>query len=98
MASRLLSTLPTMSSADVIQSVLAPAGIQSSSIHYLWSLMLWVTAGVYVITIAFVAMSVMRGRRNQRPADARAESPALTGSVAAAVALTVVILLGLLVA
>src|SRR4051812_3977301 len=86
-----------MSSADVIQSVLAPAGIQSSSIHALWLLMLWVTAAVYVITIAFVGMSVVRGLRNELPADARAEPPAVTGSVTTAVALTVVILLGLLV-
>ncbi len=87
-----------MPSADVIQSVLTPAGVQSSSIHHLWSLMWWVTVLVYVITIAFVAMSVRRGTRNERPDDARTERPALTRSVAIAVATTVVILLGLLVA
>src|SRR3954469_7897726 len=86
-----------MSSGDVIQSVLAPAGIQSSSIHHLWSLMLWVTAGVYVITIVFVALSVARGMRHDRPAVANAER-VLTGSVGMAVAVSVVILLGLLVA
>src|SRR4051794_2687595 len=86
-----------MSSGDVIQSVLAPAGIQSSSIHHLWSLMLWVTAAVYVITVVFVALSVARGMRHERPAVANAER-VMTGSVGMAVAVSVVILLGLLVA
>ena len=31
----------TMPSADIIQSVLAPAGLQSSRVYQLWTLMLW---------------------------------------------------------
>jgi cytochrome c oxidase subunit II len=85
-----------MPSGDVIQSVLAPAGIQSSSIHSLWSLLLWVSVGVYVITIAFVAISLVRGMRSSHRSESRAQTSRLTTSVAAAVGLTAVILLGLL--
>jgi cytochrome c oxidase subunit 2 len=82
---------------DVIQSVLAPAGTQSSSIHNLWTLMLWVTTIVFVVTLAFVAIALVRGRQRGRNAEIGATSErALTRSVAAAVALTSVILVVLL--
>jgi cytochrome c oxidase subunit 2 len=84
-------------SGDVIQSVLAPAGTQSTSIHTLWTLMFWVTAIVFVVTLAFVAIALFRGRERRRHDETAATSEAaLTRSVAAAVVLTSVILVGLL--
>jgi len=88
-----------MPSGDVIQSVLSPAGTQSSSIHLLWSLMLAVTGSVFVITLAFIALALVRGRRRARTGEALPRSQrALTRSVAVAVAVTVVVLFGLLIA
>src|SRR4051812_25339692 len=88
-----------MQGGDVVQSVLAPAGRQASSIHNLWLLMLWVAVAVFVITLAFVFAALVRGMRHVRSDADPAGSPrALTRSVAAAVALTIVILLALLVA
>jgi hypothetical protein len=63
-----------MPSGDVIQSVLAPAGTQASSIHQLWTLMLWMTAGVFVTTLAFVGAALTRGLRRERDAAAAARN------------------------
>jgi cytochrome c oxidase subunit 2 len=85
-----------MSSGDVIQSVLAPAGIQALHIHHLWSVMLAVSVAVFVVTMAFVAAALVRGT-----SSARSEAPperVLKRSVAAAVATAVAILIGLLIA
>jgi cytochrome c oxidase subunit 2 len=88
-----------MVSGDVIQSVLAPAGTQAASIHKLWSLMLWVTAGVFAITLAFIGAALARGLRRERDAALAAPSERmLTRTVAVAVAATALILLVLLVA
>jgi cytochrome c oxidase subunit 2 len=88
-----------MPAGDIMQSVLVPAGTQSSSIYQLWSLMLWVSVAVYAITLAFVYVALRRGRRRARATVALpASRPALTRSVAAAVLLTVAILFGLLAA
>jgi cytochrome c oxidase subunit 2 len=88
-----------MFTGDAIQSTLAPAGGQALSIYHLWSLMLWVTGAVFGLTLAFVAAALFCGRRRARVTlPSRTSERALTLSVAAAVALTVVILFGLLVA
>jgi cytochrome c oxidase subunit 2 len=88
-----------MSGLDVSQSVLAPAGIQASSIHTLWSLMLWVTVTVFVIVLATLAVAVVRGTRNQSSNDESLPSEReLSRSVGIAVGLTVVILISLLTA
>lgn len=83
----------------VVQSVLAPAGQQASSIDALWQLMLWVTTIVYVVTLGFVLLSFARGlrRKNASPAVETHETT-LARAVSAAVGITVVILIGLLVA
>jgi cytochrome c oxidase subunit 2 len=81
-----------------IQSALAPAGPQSSSIQHLWQVMLAVSVIVFVLVLAFVLAALVHGLRRREP---RVESPStertLSRSVAAAVGLTVVILVVLLV-
>jgi cytochrome c oxidase subunit 2 len=84
-----------MPPGDVIQSVLAPAGSQSSAIYHLWTVMLWVLTAVFAVTIAFVAAALARSMRNVRTKNSSERT--LTRGVAIAVALTVVILVALLV-
>jgi cytochrome c oxidase subunit 2 len=81
-----------------VQSVLNPAGTQASSIHGLWLLMLWVTTIVYVVVIAALAVAVVKSVRNRASARQGSSETSLARSVGAAVALTVIILLGLLTA
>ena len=81
-----------------VQSVLAPAGRQASSIHDLWSLMTWVSAIVFVITMAFVVAALLRGLGRMRSDQAPTPDRNLRRSVGLAVAATVAILFGLLVA
>jgi cytochrome c oxidase subunit 2 len=85
-----------MTYRDVVQSVLAPAGPQSSSIHDLWSVMLWVSAAVFITVLAFAFAAFVRGLRRARSDAASTSQRALARSVTAAVALTVVILFALL--
>ncbi len=85
-----------MPSADVIQNVLAPAGTQSSHIYQLWSVMLLVSAAVFAVTMAFVAAALRRGLRRVRTESISSERR-LTAAVGAALALTVITLIGLLV-
>jgi cytochrome c oxidase subunit 2 len=88
-----------MSAVAVNQSVLAPAGVQASSIHSLWSLMLWVCVAVFAIVIAAVLVALLRGNQNRLMRDrARVPETALSRSVGAAVGLTVAVLIGLLTA
>ena len=81
------------------QSVLSPAGIQASSIHALWVLMLSVCTVVFVAVLTALLIAVLRG--NHRRSDQPSASPAertLTKYVGVAVGLTVVTLIALLVA
>ena len=83
----------------VNQSVLSPAGSPASSIHALWAVMLWVSLAVFVVVLAAVAVAVFRGVRDRSQESGYATSEiTLSRSVAASVGLTVVILIGLLVA
>src|SRR3954451_14501661 len=79
----------------VLQSVLDPAGPQAAHISWLWWLMFWVPTAVFVVVFALVLASVWRGGRAQRSADDQADKP-LVAAVSFGVALTVVILFGLL--
>ncbi len=84
---------------DIIQSVLAPAGTQAHAIHRLWLLMLRTAVAVFVSTLGFVALALRRGlRRTSTDGASSPSTSALNRGVAGAVALTVVILAGLLVA
>jgi cytochrome c oxidase subunit 2 len=87
-----------VSPGAVVQSVLAPAGRQSSSIRDLWSLMLWVSAIVFVLTMAFVVAALVRGLRRAESDNRSPVEKSLTRAVAIAVGATVVILIGLLIA
>ena len=81
------------------QSVLSPAGSPASSIHSLWALMLWVCLAVFTVVLAAVAVALFQGLRDRSRASGTAASEiTLSRSVAASVGLTVVILIGLLVA
>jgi cytochrome c oxidase subunit II len=86
-----------VATGDVIQSVLAPAGGQSASIYFLWSVMLVVTSVVFVVTMVFVFLGLARGARRARDGAPRSSERTLTRWVGGATALTVAILIGLLV-
>lgn len=81
----------------LVQSVLAPAGRQSSSIHDLWAQMLWVSAIVFAVTMAFVATALMRGLGRVGSERPPTTDRSLSRSVGVAVGATVVILFWLLV-
>jgi cytochrome c oxidase subunit II len=88
-----------MSGLDVKQSVLSPAGIQASSIHTLWTVMLWVCCAVFVAVMAALLFSLLRGVRNRsKDESALSSERTLTQGVGAAVGVTVVILIFLLIA
>jgi cytochrome c oxidase subunit 2 len=79
----------------VLQSVLDPAGPQAAHISWLWWLMFWVTTAVFVIVFALTLAAVWRGGRARATVDDKADRP-LAAAVSFGVALTVVILFGLL--
>jgi len=85
-----------MSSGDVIQSVLAPAGFQSSHIHSLWLVMLGMATVVFVVTMVFVGVAVARGTRAVQTAPSPSET-ALRRGVSVAVLLTALTLIALLI-
>jgi len=83
------------------QSVLSPAGIQAASIHALWLLMLWVCGAVFVVVMAALLLSIVRGINNNNRSKQDAELPServLASGVGASVGLTVLTLILLLVA
>ncbi|KTF69373.1 c-type cytochrome [Sphingomonas sp. HT-1] len=58
-----------------LQSALAPAGEQASSIHGLFWLMLLVCGAMYLLVLAAVAWSIVRALRRRGPAGAPAINP-----------------------
>ena len=88
-----------MSGLRVSQSVLSPAGVQASSIHALWAIMLSVCAAVLVAVLAALLVAVVRGtRRRSEESPTTPAERTLTRYVGVAVGLTAVTLIGLLVA
>lgn len=88
-----------MSGVAINQSVLSPAGIQASSIHALWLLMLSVCTVVFVAVVAALLLAVVRGsRRRANEGSAPTSERTLTRSVGVAIGLTVATLIALLVA
>jgi cytochrome c oxidase subunit II len=85
---------------NLVQSALDPAGIQALHIENLWWLMFWVSVAVWIIVVLFL---IVAARRANQPAPATlpiipgSDRPLLR-SVAAATAVTVLVLFGLLVA
>jgi cytochrome c oxidase subunit 2 len=82
-----------MRSGEVIQSVLSPAGAQAANIYHLWSVMLLVATVVFALTMALVVFALVHGIRGDAPSSERT----LRRAVYVALALTVVILIGLLI-
>jgi len=88
-----------MSASQTVQSVLHPNGSQSSAIAQLWWLMFAVCVMVFVIVVGMVIAALVRGvQRRRQDAVAVTAAGTLTRVVSAAVAVTVVVLFGLLVA
>src|SRR3954453_7945608 len=79
----------------VLQSVLDPAGPQAAHISWLWWLIFWVTTAVFVSVLAITLAAVWRGGRARASIYDKADKP-LAAAVSFGVALTVVILFGLL--
>jgi cytochrome c oxidase subunit 2 len=77
----------------IIQSALDPAGLQAARIEWLWWLMFWVTAIVFVAVVGAVGLAVRRGRS---ATDARPAQSTLFNSVATASGVSLVVLIGLL--
>jgi cytochrome c oxidase subunit 2 len=83
--------------ARVVQSVLAPAGVQAAHVARLWWVMLGVTAAVYVAVLVVMGLALWRSSRvaaAEHPIDERT----LTAGVAVASGATIVVLFGLLAA
>ena len=78
---------------SVLQSALEPAGVQAARIEWLWWLMFWVCTAVFVLVLGAVALAVRRGRSAE---PGRPPERSLVLGVAAATALTIVTLFGLL--
>jgi cytochrome c oxidase subunit 2 len=79
-----------MIAVGILQSALDPAGPQAAHIAWLWWLMFWVAAIVFVLVIGFIAVAIV----NRTPAN----ESSLTAGVTVAVGATVVTLFVLLVA
>jgi cytochrome c oxidase subunit 2 len=78
-----------------IQSALDPAGIQAVRIEWLWWVMFWVCAVVFVLVLGALALAVRRGRS----ADAaRPSERTMLTAIASAVGVTILVLFGLLIA
>ena len=76
-----------------IQSALDAAGVQAARIEWLWWVMFWVTTAVFVVVVVALMLAVRRGRSTDAP---RPDDRSLLRAVASAVAVTIVILFGLL--
>jgi cytochrome c oxidase subunit II len=74
-----------------VQSMLAPAGLQAAAIERLWWIFFIVTTVVFVVVIAALAAAMARRQRDRVPSDR-----AVFRTVAAAVVVTVVTLIGLI--
>jgi cytochrome c oxidase subunit 2 len=84
-----------------MQSVLNPAGPQASSIHELWLLMFSVTVVMFGLVLTFVFAALIRGVRHHSttaPEISERAERGLSQGVAAAIAVTVVVLIALLAA
>ena len=79
-----------------IQSALDPAGPQAAELFRLWNVFLWVSVAVYVIVIALLVISVIKGLRRREPSIEN-EQP-LTIGVSIGAGITIATMLGLIVA
>ena len=79
------------------QSALHPAGAQAASIHSLWHLFLYVCAAVYIITIAFLVIALIKAKRRVEPVTDAQTERRMTIAVSTGGALTAIALIGLLI-
>jgi heme/copper-type cytochrome/quinol oxidase subunit 2 len=102
MAKTVLEALAITSPVPAISgnhSVLSPAGIQASSIQHLWTLMLWVSVGVFAVVLAFLCLAVRQGiGKNSGRIPSSTSERVLARTVGSAIGTTVVLLVGLLAA
>jgi cytochrome c oxidase subunit 2 len=84
--------------ASDIQNVLHPAGIQASRIGSLWNGYMAVLVTVYVIVILWMLVAVWRAHKNAAPQTGEAEERPHAITVGVATGLTLVTLIGLLIA
>jgi cytochrome c oxidase subunit 2 len=78
-------------------SVLSPAGIQASSIQQLWTLMLWISVGVFALVLTYLFWAVRRGiRKKSGQMSSSTSERVLARAVGIAIGTTVVLLVGLL--
>jgi cytochrome c oxidase subunit 2 len=84
--------------ASNIQNVLHPRGPEASSIGSLWNVYLIVLIAIYIIVIAWMFLAVARSRRNSIATTSEEAERPHTIAVGVATVLTVVTLIGLLVA
>jgi cytochrome c oxidase subunit 2 len=89
------AALTSISGCSGIQSALDPAGLQSARINRLWWLMFWTCLVVFLTVMGALIVAMQRGR-TQTQAGSGSERK-LTNVVAGAIAVTVVILFGLMV-
>jgi cytochrome c oxidase subunit 2 len=88
--------LITMTAAAADQSVLHPSGPQAAHIHWLWDVMLWTTGVIYILVLLVLFAGAWR-RRKATAATTMTDAK-LEKYVIASVAVSTVILFGLLVA
>jgi len=81
------------------ESILEPAGPQAASIAWLWWVMFGTAATVFTVVIVAIGAAVIRGwMRARRTTTPDTDDTLLSGAVGAAVAITTLILVGLLIA
>lgn len=80
-----------------IQSALDPAGPQAASIHNLWHVFLWVSVAVYVITVAFFLIALIKAHRRTEPITDEASEHRMSIAVGTGTVITAVTLIALLV-
>ncbi len=85
--------------ANVDQSVLSPVGAHARYIHTLWNWTLAISTLVWIAIIAGIAAAVVRSTRHgARRASAATDDRTLKSAVYAAVAISTILLIGLVVA
>jgi cytochrome c oxidase subunit 2 len=80
------------------QDALHPAGPQAAPLANLWWWFFWICTIFYVVLLGFFFMAIVRGRRNTVPDVSEGTEKRLGSAVITALAISVVGLLGLLVA
>lgn len=81
-----------------LQSVVDQAGPQAHRIARLWWLMLWVCSVIYLLVIGAVVLALRRSRQREQPDNEAANSRKKVSVIAAALAISTLILFGFMIA